>query len=130
MKKLKKGCKATIIILIILAILVGATVLFFVQKKIELSGIDDWKYNPRKSYSESSSSSGILSYVESTTSSYSDTSSIGMSTQSVSDISSTSGSYLGYTVGGASNVDSFRQNIKNNYLPLSTDITYNGLYSE
>lgn len=131
MKKLKKGCMITIIILIVLAIIAGGTLLFFVQKKIEVSGVDDWKYKPQKSYSgtsiKSSSPSGVLTSIDSATAS----SSIGTSSYSASDVmSGTSESYLGYTVGGASNVDSFRENIKNNYLPLTTDITYNGLYSE
>lgn len=35
---------------------------------------------------------------------------------------------LGFSVGGAKNINNFRENIKNNYLPISTDITYNGLF--
>ena len=39
-----------------------------------------------------------------------------------------SGSDLGFSVGGAKDVNNFRTNIKNNYLPISTDITYEGLF--
>ena len=107
----------TIIILIVLAIIAGGTLLFFVQKKIEVSGVDDWKYKPQKSYSgtsiKSSSPSGVLTSIDSATAS----SSIGTSSYSASDVmSGTSESYLGYTVGGASNVDSFRENIKKWYI--------------
>ena len=35
---------------------------------------------------------------------------------------------LGFSVGGAKDVDNFRKNIENDYLPLPTDITYEGLY--
>lgn len=137
MKKLKKGCKVTIIILAILAIVLGGTILFLVQNKVGITakekvlGIDDWEYKSSKSYSETSSKSSGASSVLGSLSTDSASSISGGKTFSVSEsASSSSDSYLGYKVGGASNVDSFRQNIKNNYLPLSTDITYNGLYSE
>jgi len=35
---------------------------------------------------------------------------------------------IGLAVGGANDVDNFRENIKNNYLPEPTDITYEGLF--
>ena len=35
---------------------------------------------------------------------------------------------LGFSVGGAKDIDNFRKNIENNYLPLPTDITYEGIY--
>lgn len=35
---------------------------------------------------------------------------------------------LGYSTGGAKDVNNFRENIKNDYLPLETDITYEGLF--
>ncbi|MBN2454910.1 VWA domain-containing protein [Candidatus Woesearchaeota archaeon] len=37
---------------------------------------------------------------------------------------------IGFAVGGAKDVGNFRQNIENGYLPLPTDITYEGLYYE
>jgi Ca-activated chloride channel family protein len=37
-------------------------------------------------------------------------------------------SALGLSVGGAKDVNNFRENINNGYLPLPTDITYEGLY--
>ena len=41
---------------------------------------------------------------------------------------SSNNSKMGLSVGGAKNVNNFRENIKNGYLPISTDITYNGLF--
>lgn len=35
---------------------------------------------------------------------------------------------IGLSVGGAKDINNFRANIKNNYLPLPTDITYEGLF--
>lgn len=35
---------------------------------------------------------------------------------------------LGFAVGGAQDINNFRQSIENNYLPLYTDITYEGLF--
>lgn len=35
---------------------------------------------------------------------------------------------LGYSVGGAKDINNFRENIQNNYLPIPTDITYEGLF--
>jgi len=37
---------------------------------------------------------------------------------------------IGYSVGGAKDIVNFRRNIENGYLPLPTDITYEGLYYE
>ncbi len=37
-------------------------------------------------------------------------------------------SEMGYSVGGAKDIDNFRRNVENNYLPLPTDITYEGLF--
>lgn len=60
-----------------------------------------------------------------------DTSSVTSTKSNVSYGRNTSSeSYVGYSVGGANNIKNFRENINNGYLPLSTDITYNGLFSE
>lgn len=39
-----------------------------------------------------------------------------------------SDSYIGYSTGGAKDANNFRENIKEGYFPISTDITYNGLF--
>lgn len=38
------------------------------------------------------------------------------------------GGNLGFSVGGAKDIGNFRENIENDYLPLPTDITYEGLF--
>jgi Ca-activated chloride channel family protein len=35
---------------------------------------------------------------------------------------------IGFSTGGAKDINNFRENIKNDYLPLPTDITYEGLF--
>jgi len=35
---------------------------------------------------------------------------------------------IGFSVGGAKDTNNFRENIKNDYLPIPTDITYEGLF--
>ena len=35
---------------------------------------------------------------------------------------------IGFAVGGAKDIENFRENIKRNYLPIPTDITYEGLF--
>ena len=42
--------------------------------------------------------------------------------------SSSSSGYLGYSTGGAKTIKNFRENIEYGYFPISTDITYNGLF--
>lgn len=55
------------------------------------------------------------------------TSKLSASTAPLQMADSASGS-LGFSTGGAKDVNNFRENIKNNYLPLPTDITYEGLF--
>ena len=35
---------------------------------------------------------------------------------------------MGFSVGGAKDIDNFRKNIENNFLPLYSDVTYEGLF--
>ena len=35
---------------------------------------------------------------------------------------------IGFSTGGAKDIQNFRENIRNNYLPLPTDVTYEGLF--
>lgn len=37
-------------------------------------------------------------------------------------------SKVGFSTGGAKDINNFRENIKNNYLPLPSDVTYEGLF--
>jgi Ca-activated chloride channel homolog len=42
--------------------------------------------------------------------------------------SNSPGKNIGFSVGGAKDIGVFRENIRNNYLPVLTDITYEGLF--
>ena len=50
------------------------------------------------------------------------------STASGTSYQNTNDETIGLAVGGAQDIDNFRKNIENNYLPLHTDITYEGLF--
>lgn len=78
--------------------------------------IDDWSYN---------ASQYAYKDLSMATSPATDASS---GAKSINHSFETSDSTLGFSVGGAKNIDNFRENIKNGYLPISTDITYNGLF--
>lgn len=123
-KKKKLFTIITIILIVVLLVgVLGYVVLYSRNKEISKNNLTDgWVYKPN---SEKPSKVGILSGV------FSSTVTAG-SKYSVAEDSATSSSnsYLGYEVGGASNIENFRKNIKNGYLPISTDITYNGIYSE
>ena len=49
---------------------------------------------------------------------------------SISETSAGISDRIGFAVGGAKDVSNFRKNIENDYLPLPTDITYEGLFFE
>lgn len=97
-------------ILLLFAVLAGCTqdTALITQKK------DDWQYNPQEIEKDSTSaitptgSGGLLSAMPSMESALSKN--------------------IGLAVGGANDINNFRENIENNYLPLYTDITYEGLF--
>lgn len=91
--------------------------------------VDDWKYA-----ATSSAAGSILNtlnvnsgggYTYSVSESMVDMSAM-PSTSSVN--TKTDNSTIGLTTGGSKNIENFRENIKNGYFPISTDITYNGLF--
>ena len=78
--------------------------------------VDDWKYSvPSPEYADGAISSNIMK---------SGSVNAVMESSSMSNSDAT----LGFAVGGAKGIDNFRENIKNGYFPISTDITYNGLF--
>ena len=127
--KSKKIIITVVAIVTILCILSGGLWIFFKdkikkavdpvygEKKGNANLVDDWKYDHSVPNGD-----GYVLYESSGVSS-----SKGV-TNAVSDGMYASDSTLGFSVGGAKNVDNFRENIKNRYLPISTDLTYNGLF--
>ena len=141
MKK-KKFILSMVIIIILLCILGGGYAIkyFLVDTgKINLEKInilanistkdkkiiDDWKYKADTSNTNSIKTS-ITSGLLNSTGSYNPSINTNIAADAVSE--SFSDSTLGLSTGGAKNINNFRENIKNGYFPISTDITYNGLY--
>ena len=128
---MKKKTKVLIGLILILAIAMLCGMIYYLMNtdinskavaKNNSNGekIDDWKYDPEEYvYDESylAGSTGSLSV-----------NSFG-SIESTMDSATASGN-LGFTVGGAQNIENYRDNIENGYFPLISDITYNGIFSE
>lgn len=121
MEKIKITLLQAIVIAIIVILLVAVVAFCIIKsnknsKKVVVNPItgkiDDWEYNPKDNDYE-----GI----------YSTQSTIGTSIGTTSDAISQSGN-IGFSTGGAKDINNFRENIKEGYFPISTDITYNGLF--
>lgn len=120
---------------VLLSILTGGVILcavfFFVviQKNLNhtksIAKIDDWKYNYKSSYESFST----LKANPSTSNLLNSNSSLDCFNNDPSILNSNIGSSnLGFSVGGAKDINNFRENFKNGYLPLTTDITYEGIF--
>ncbi len=76
--------------------------------------VDDWQYGSDESVEDINSiNTGNINF--------------GMSAESATKLGG-SPSDLGLSVGGAKDINNFRDNIENDYLPLTSDITYEGLF--
>ena len=127
--KSKKIIITVVAIVTILCILSGGLWIFFKdkikkavdpiygEKRSNANLVDDWKYDHSVSDGD-----GYVLYESSGVSSNKGV------TNAVSEGMYAADTTLGFSVGGAKNVDNFRENIKNRYLPISTDLTYNGLF--
>jgi Ca-activated chloride channel homolog len=73
---------------------------------------DDWKYKPQDNYQQEATDAKLFGVAENS-----------MNTQSLKEASN-----IGLAVGGAKDINNFRENISNNFLPLPSDITYEGLF--
>lgn len=88
---------------------------------VSKKNIDDWEFNEKQtSQSGSSLFRNNLSKTGTTTDST-------VMDSAVATESTNSGT-IGLSTGGAKDINNFRENIKNGYFPISTDITYNGLF--
>lgn len=81
---------------------------------------DDWVY---KEVDNSGDSKGLGSFISKSLS----LNNFGLSMDSAM-APTASTANLGFAVGGAKDVNNFRKNIEENYLPLPSDITYEGLF--
>jgi len=111
----------------IVAIVIIVAIVFVLMKNGVIPGLeeeesssrkakngDDWCYNPKKGEYDSyamKQSSGGTNYMA-------------LDGAAVSE----EAGYLGYSVGGAKDINNFRENIEEGYFPLETDITYEGVY--
>ena len=136
-KKVKIVLLVVIIILLIITTAGVGIGIYFWNKNggstIITGKKDDWVYTGPKKESENWLTGSLFGgYNSKTTSSIQSISSAGASYDSINAESSAfnakSDSTLGYSVGGSKNITNFRENIKNGYFPISTDITYNGLF--
>lgn len=118
--------KKKILIISIILIIVLLTQFYFYFNKREHTISDEWLYKPAKeSFDSIKSSLTSMSFTSAATDSTGAAGSVSMfSSKSVQ----SSNNYLGYSTGGARTIENFRENIKNGYFPISTDITYNGLF--
>lgn len=143
MKLRKKGILLLVIAMIIALCLGGGLLISFPKLREKLNPsiadkenikLDKWEYS-QQNYNEKDgiyTSKGSLGISSIESAGVVDSSIVSSANAglSVSNKYSNSDNYIGYTVGGSQNAKNFRENIKNGYLPISTDITYNGMYSE
>lgn len=93
------------------------------KKVVSGEKIDDWEYDP-ENIADYDGTKGGYNW------NFNQFDSTGIATMESTTISGSQNSDLGFTVGGAQNIENYRENIENGYFPLMTDITYNGIFSE
>ena len=117
--------KTGIIILIIITFLVIATMAVTIintkkNPSNNIAKVDDWEFDAEKISNESGGF--FKSYSKSTAPSTFAFDSGAVASESIN------GGNIGFSTGGAKDINNFRENIKNGYFPITTDITYNGLF--
>lgn len=140
-KKVRKKFFIFLIALTLLALIISLCLTLYLRHSIDntsiLGKIDDWEYDPDKYNSSEGSiiswgSSGGSSSGSSGWTPQANSSAAGSSGSSFSLVSPNSSASadtnIGFSTGGAKDVNNFRENIKEGYFPISTDITYNGLF--
>lgn len=133
----KKSKKIKIAILVIVLIAITTCGVVFGLPLLQNSGnvqtgnnnstkiegkIDDWEYKGTSDYDDlySTQSTRGLASIQGVSSSK------GVTSMATED--SMASNNIGLATGGAKDANNFRENIKNGYFPISTDITYNGLF--
>ncbi|MGN1311226.1 MAG: VWA domain-containing protein [Clostridia bacterium] len=132
-KQIKVSLKVAIIFSIIIILIACGIAICVIKNnksnKVIISSngkIDDWQYsndaknNTNSGYKGGTIYSSIISGLDSSSVTSGDVSAV--ESFSASDTS------IGFSVGGAKDANNFRENINNGYFPISTDITYNGIF--
>ncbi len=114
----------------LIAIIAGG----FLYQKSSPNGIkDDWKFSQNR-VNEESKSTGLMTGSSGGLGRIAQPASVAAPMQDTFGLSNMesesfrSNQNIGFAVGGAKDINNFRENIKNGYLPLPTDITYEGLF--
>ena len=85
-----------------------------------IAKVDNWNedYQNKGEYSYSNKANSVPQY------------SAGMNVkpEMMKSFSAADSANIGFSVGGAKDINNFRENIKNDYLPLLTDVTYEGVF--
>ena len=136
-KKARKKFFIFLISLVLLALIISLCLTLYLRHSIDntsiLGKIDDWEYDPDKyNSSEGSliswgSSGGSSGWTPQANSSVAGSSGNSFSIASPNS-SASADTNIGFSTGGAKDINNFRENIKEGYFPISTDITYNGLF--
>lgn len=113
--------------IIIFIMIVTGGILLVLKVKNENNALktDNWAYTGNEGYKNGLT--GILGTAKQTQTFSSGTS---VMSEAVTSADALNGANIGFSVGGSKNIENFRQNIKNGYFPISTDITYNGLFCD
>ena len=129
--KIENMNKKVILTLVVIGVL-ALTICFFVMynKKNAIGGnevnvgnsnkIDSWEFDNKDIEDETVSFSSFTNKGMSVFDS--------ISSSSVTGAVEASDATIGFSTGGAKDVENFRKNIENGYFPLFTDITYNGIF--
>ena len=132
---LKFGAILSLIIIILVAIIVSTLVIKLNNKgQLAQAKKDDWEYDEKQAYESSGGFFGGMAKSLTPNSITVSASIDGAATSGSSSMDSavasesTNSRTIGFSTGGAKDINNFRENIKNGYFPITTDITYNGLF--
>ena len=126
---LKDGIIIAIFIITLIAIISVSLIYILNNKNLPVGqsdfkhNIDDWEYDEKQAYE---SSGGFFNGIAKSLAPSSITGSSTMDSAVASE--SINSGTIGFSTGGAKDINNFRENIKNGYFPITTDITYNGLF--
>ena len=108
--------KKIVLILSVLAIVIGISGFGIIKFQKANGKIDDWKF------SNKDTGEGFFSGIVNSFGNAMTNDAVSMAPEAAI------GGNIGFSTGGAKDINNFRENIKNGYFPISTDITYNGLF--